>query len=424
MKNIIIMLGLITCMSCSKELNNRLPENHSVRNLSGNVILDWNKVAYQSFGGKAYQHSLMASRINAMTNISMHDAINAVHPVYSTYVFKEKDEKADPVAAAASAAYTVLINEIPDKKQYLDSALQKTLSEITDEGAKNRGIKLGHDAGMAIINLRTNDGSASDPAGKVLPSDIAGVYQPVPPFDFVFAPNWINVKPFGLQKNDQFRSVPPPALHSDEYTKDFNEVKETGNINSVSRTEDQTNYANYWYEFSEAGWNRITNIVSINKKLGLFETARLFALVDMAMADAYLAGWDSKFFYNCWRPYTAIHNANFDGNDYTTEDIQWEPAMPTPPVQDYPSTHSALGNAAATVIERVLGENTPFTMSSPTALPGFESRSFLNVREAADENADSRVMAGIHFRFACKAGQEMGDKIGIWIVDNYLKPLE
>lgn len=424
MKEFIIMLGLITCLSCSKDQNSRLSDNRSVENLSNNVILKWNEVAYQAFGGEAYQHSLMASRINAMTHIAMHDAINAIHPVYSTYEFKGKDEKADLIAAAANAAYTVLVNEIPEKKQYLDSALQQTLTAITDEEAKRRGILLGHDAGMTIIKSRANDGSAENPFGAVTPSVTPGTYQIVPPFDFVFAPNWVNVKPFGLQKNEQFRSVPPPAINSNEYTKDFNEVKETGSINTLLRTDDQTNCANFWYEFSEAGWNRVAKIIAVNKNLNLFETARLFALVDMAMADAYLAGWDSKFYYNCWRPYTAIRNAKLDGNDYTIEDLQWEPVMPTPPVQDYPSTHSALGNAAATVIEKILGENTSFTMSSPTALPSNESRSFANVRQAADENADSRVRAGIHFRFACEAGQEMGDKIGQWMVDNYLKPLE
>jgi hypothetical protein len=157
--------------------------------------------------------------------------------------------------------------------------------------------------------------------------------------------------------------------------------------------------------------------------LGLLETARLFALVDMALADAYVAGWDSKFHHNLWRPYTAIRNAHIDGNDETSEDQQWEPAMPTPPVQDYPSTHSALGNAAATVMAGMLGE-TPFSMTSPTAMPGNGARSFTGFRQAADENADSRVKAGIHFRFACDAGQEMGDKIGQWLLGNHLKPLK
>src|SRR5690606_10239452 len=150
--------------------------------------------------------------------------------------------------------------------------------------------------------------------------------------------------------------------------------KEAGRLNSIVRTEDENEYSNFWYEFSETGWNRVARTVAANKNLGLLETARLFALVDMSMADAYIAGWEAKFYHNVWRPFTAIRNAQKDGNDHTVEDLQWEPAMPTPPVQDYPSTHSALGNAAATVMASILGDDVSFSMSSPTALPGTNLR--------------------------------------------------
>lgn len=423
MKKIMFMPAVITCLlglSCSNE-QLKVSELEKVSN---DVILEWNEVAYEAFGGKKYQHSLMASKINAMTHIAMHDALNAISPVYSTYAYMGKDTDADPIAAAASAAHTVLVHEIPQKKQFLDSALMQTLSAVVDGDAENRGVQLGKEAGQAIINNRLNDGSVGDPMSPVAPSTEAGVYQAVPPFDIVFAPYWCDVKPFGLQSKDQFRSAQPPSLLSEEYTEDFNEVKETGKLDSYSRTEDQTDYTNFWYEFSEAGWNRVARTVALNKKLNLMETARLFALLDMALADAYISGWDSKFHYNCWRPFTAIRNAEMDGNDKTTADPTWEPAMPTPPVQDYPSTHSALGNAAATVLASILGDQTPFTMSSPTALPGKEMRSFTSFKQAADENADSRVMAGIHFRFACEAGQKMGDEVGKWLVGNYLKPIK
>ena len=146
------------------------------------------------------------------------------------------------------------------------------------------------------------------------------------------------------------------------------------------------------------------------------------ALVNMALADSYTAGWDSKFFYNHWRPYTAIRHAENDGNPQTAASADWEPLMPTPPVHDYPSTHSALGNAAATVLASLLGNETPFTMTSNTAQPSGSTRSFRSFHEAADENADSRVMAGIHFRFACEAGQTLGNKVGKWTVENHLRP--
>jgi hypothetical protein len=423
MKKTLFMFGVVTCLltvSCSDRQN---ADPEAVK-LPNDVILQWDEVAYQAFGGEAYLHSLMASRVNAMTHIAMHDALNAIHPVYSSYVFMGKDPEANPIAAAASAAHAVLKHEIPESIQLLDSALYKTLSAIAEDEAKSRGIQLGKAAAEAIINMRSNDGSDGNPMSPVPPSGKPGDYQAVPPFDILFAPYWVDVKPFGLQKQDQFRSLPHPALGSDEYAEDFNEVKAFGKLNSTVRTDDQSAICHFWYEFSEAGWNRVTRTIASNRKLNLFETARLFALVDLAMADAYIAGWDSKFHYNLWRPYTAIHQAETDNDDRTTEDPLWEPAMPTPPVQDYPSTHSALGNAAATVITMILGDNTSFTMDSPTKSPGNGARSFTSVRQAADENADSRVMAGIHFRFACEAGQDMGDKIGQWVVENHLKPLK
>lgn len=417
---ITVLTSSIFLFSCSRNNDGDI----SVRKLPNAVILDWNEIAFKAFDGPFYQHSLMASRINAMTHLAMHNAINAVEPVYATYGFTVKDTDADPVAAAASAAHTVLVHEIPGKKDFLDSALQKTVSSITDGAAKQKGIELGKKAGQAIIEARNNDGAAGDPISQIPLSKIPGIYQPVPPFNILFAPQWENVKLFGLKSKNQFRSAPYPALNSAEYATAFNEVKEIGKINSSVRSADQSAYAKFWYEFSEAGWNRVARTVAINKNLSLVESARLFALVDMALADSYIAGWDSKIHHNFWRPYTAIRNASNDGNNATIEDKEWEPSEPTPPVHDYPSTHSALGNAAAAVLAKLLGDNTSFTMPSFTAIPAGSTRSFTSFSQAANENADSRVMAGIHFRFSCTAGQELGNKIGNWIADNHLKPLK
>ncbi|HKZ65976.1 MAG TPA: vanadium-dependent haloperoxidase, partial [Chitinophagaceae bacterium] len=236
--------------------------------------------------------------------------------------------------------------------------------------------------------------------------------------------HWENVRLFALQTKNQFRPASHPALNSAEYVTAYNEVKEKGKINNSTRTADQSAFAKFWYEFSEAGWNRVARTAASDKKLNLWDAARLFALVDMALADSYIAGWDAKFHYNFWRPYTAIRNAAADENTLTSPDEQWEPAEPTPPVQDYPSTHSALGNAAATVLARILGDNTAFTMTSFTAIPAGNTRSFASFSQAANENAASRVMAGIHFRFSCDAGQELGDKIGNWIIENHLNPIK
>ena len=249
-----------------------------------------------------------------------------------------------------------------------------------------------------------------------------GRYQFTAPFDFAFVPGWRYLKPFALTRVDQFRSPPHPALDSEAYAADFAEVKAIGGVGSQARSPEQLSYAKFWYELSDIGWNRVARVVAAERGLGLQSTARLFALLNMAMSDAYVAGWDSKYHYDLWRPITAIRAAATDGNPATSADPTWEAALVTPPVQDYPSTHSALGRAAATVLASVFGDETAFTFPSTSADPPNASRSFTSFSQAADENADSRVMGGLHFRFACDAGQELGRQVAVWTLDHYLQP--
>ncbi len=412
------VIGLVSFTELSKK------KARPVSSLSADVVLYWDEVAYNAFGGTKYQHSLMAARIDAMVHLAIHDALNGIEEKYSRYAFTGKDRNANPISAAGYAAHTILMHEIPAQKNYLDSALKSSLENIRDEDAKARGAYLGKEAAIAVISKRVNDGAQRELTAPIPVSNKAGIYQAVPPFDFVFAPHWSDVKPFSLQRKDQFRSAPYPSLNSDVYAKAFNEVKQVGSSGSNIRTTDQTAFAKFWYEFSEAGWNRIARTVVASKKLDMLEAARLFALVDMALADAYIAGWDSKFHYNFWRPYTAIHKADLDGNYATAMDNDWTSSEPTPPVHDYPSTHSALGNAAATVLAGLLGDNTAFSFSSPTALPGHDVRSFKSFSQAAKENAESRVMAGIHFRFSCEAGLEQGRQVGEWTLQHQLQPIK
>lgn len=429
MKNILVLTSLsllfLFQIACKETGDITAPDQgNELDKYSNQIVLDWNLVAFDAMGGATYQHSLLASRINAMTHIAIHDALNAIEPRYQTYAFQQKNKQADPIAAVASAAYEVLVASIPDQKPLLDNRLASSLAGVPEGNGKTEGIELGKKAAAAILALRQNDGAFQDPIGVLVPTTEPGEYQVVPPFNFVFAPHWTTMQTFSLQKPDQFRITPQPALTSQTYTDAFNEVKRIGQKDSPHRSAEQTAIAKFWYEFSEIGWNRVTRVAATDRKLGLLATARLFALVDMALADAYTAGWDSKFYYNFWRPFTAIRAAETDGNPNTEADLQWEPSEPTPPVHDYPSTHSALGNAAATVLAAVLGDKVPFTMTSTTAAPAGTTRSFSSFSQAADENAESRILAGIHFRFSCEKGQQLGQKVGKWTVDNHLKPVE
>jgi hypothetical protein len=199
-------------------------------------------------------------------------------------------------------------------------------------------------------------------------------------------------------------------------------VQSVGAIDSTTRTADQSSYANWWYESSEIGWARAARVTATSEELDLWRAARMFALVSMSFYDGYLAGWDSKYHWDTWRPYTAIRAGDTDGNHATTKDAAWQSYLENPPVQDYPSTHSALGAGAAEVLKRSFGtDRVSFTMGSLTALPADPLRSFSTFTEASDENADSRVRAGIHFRFATEEGKALGRNVGRYLVEHHLR---
>lgn len=310
----------------------------------------------------------------------------------------------------------------PKQKDLVRAALDTTLLDTGVGSAVEQGKRLGAAAAAAVLAKRTDDGANADEAYR--PGTRPGSYQFTPGFDFLAAPHWRAVTPFALRTPDQFRVAPPPALASAEYAAAFNEVKAAGsNAADARRTREQTQYAAYWYEFSDIGWNRIARVVARDKKQDLWQRARTFALLNAAMADGYIAGWDSKMHYDFWRPVTAIRQADQDGNPATAADASWTPLPTTPPVQDYPSTHSVLGAAAAVVLAHAFGDRVTFTMASPTALPEAPVRSFASFSAAAKENVDSRVRAGIHFRFATDAGLALGERIGEYAVKTLLAPL-
>ena len=374
-----------------------------------------------------YRDPMAASRVLAMVHLAMHDAVNAARPRYRPYAYEphidETRAPADAAVAAAVAAHDVLAALYPKQKELVRVTLDSTLLDAGIGATVEAGKKHGAAAAAAMLARRANDGSTADEAYQ--PGTRPGEYQYTPGFDFLAAPHWRAVTPFTMRAPDQFRVVAPPALTSAQYTRDFNEVKATGSkAADAQRSVDQTQYAAYWYEFSDAGWNRIARSVARTKPQDLWQRARTFALLNAVMADAYIAGWDSKMHYNLWRPVTAIQQAARDGNDATSADAGWAPLLPTPPVQDYPSTHSALGAAAATVLAQSFGsDRVAFTMASPSALPEAPSRSFASFSSAAKENADSRVRAGLHFRFATTAGLQLGEQIGQQALKNTLGPV-
>jgi hypothetical protein len=234
-------------------------------------------------------------------------------------------------------------------------------------------------------------------------------------------PQWGQLMPFTMRASWQFRLPPPPALTNELYTRDYNEVKRLGGKQSAARTADQAEMARYWYEGSPQGWNRIGRIIAAKRGLDRWEHARLLGLLNAVVADGYIAGADTRYLYNFWRPVSAIRAEDADGNDATVADPGWETFMNTPPLPEYPSTHSVCGGAAATVMARFFGtDQMSFTMTSGPPFAGI-TRTFKNFSQAQEENGASRVYSGIHFRNSTVAGITQGEQIGRQAFAQYLQ---
>jgi hypothetical protein len=358
-----------------------------------------------------------------MVHAAMHDAVNSVTPRYEAYAVQVSPSgEASVEAAAVQAAYGVLIRLLPGQAALLDGARSASLSQIPDGPAKEEGLAVGEAVAARIVALRSTDGSAVD--GTYVFGSAPGEYQRTPPtFGNPAVPAWPFVKPFVLKRGDQFRPDGPPSLDSDEWAADFNETKRLGRVDSAERTAEQTEIALCDAEGSLPMWNRVARSVSAQRRTGLVENARLFALLNLAMVDANIACWDSKYTYRFWRPVTAIPLADTDGNDATEADPAWTPLRPTPLHPEYPSAHSCVSNAAAEVLTRFFGKHIAFSTSTSTC-PAGVVRSYDSFQDLADEVGDSRIYIGFHFRSAIRDGAKLGRHVGHWTFDRSLQPLE
>ena len=386
------------------------------------VVTDWNRTAITTLNAAGVRFPPQ-TRALAMMHAAIFDAVNATNHRYTSYAVDIYAPGASPEAAAAAAAYGVLLNLIPSQQISLDTAYAASLAQIPDGAAKNSGIATGMTVASGILALRSADGSNA--IVSYTPGTGPGVWQPTPPS---FAPAafvaFATTIPFTLQSSSQFLAEGPPALTSDEYTRDFNEVKSVGAFNSVTRTADQTEAAKFWIENSDFTWNLIARLAAANHQNDLSENARLFALLNMATADGIITGFNTKYTYNFWRPITAIRAADTDGNDKTTADPTWTSLSPTPAHPDYTSNHSIYSAAAATVMALVFGDDDfDFSITSSTA-PNHAVRSYHSFSQAAQECGMARVWVGFHFRTAVRHGLNQGKQIGRFAFEHYLKPVQ
>ena len=349
----------------------------------------------------------------AILHLAIHDALNSVERRYQTYTTtRTTTVRASADAAVAAAAQVTLAGLVPKCRGTFDEQLRVSLQNVTDAKAREAGVAIGRRVAASVLTKRENDGAAR--AINYVPGTSAGAYRPTPP-DFTPAlfPHWGSLTPFALKDSAQFRPAPPPAPASALARRDIAIVQEIGSSTSTTRTSEQSEIARFWYESSPQGWNRIARELAIARNLDPWSAARLLALVNVAMADGFIGGFEAKYHYNYWRPATAIRE---------TVDATWLSSLPTPPVPDYPSTHTVLGAAAAAVLARFFETDyVSFQMTSGAPYAGI-TRRFWSFSEAAQENGASRVLAGIHFPTAVKAGYEQGDRIGAYAFDQMLTP--
>jgi hypothetical protein len=372
---------------------------------SADVVSDWNAIA-EAIQIDKQLASPPSARVMSMMHVAIFEAVNAIDPRYHSYGLKlGLDPKAHKEAAAAAAAHSVLMSVYPEQSQRLNSALSASLATIQVDEAQSRGLALGKEASASVLRLRVNDGSSVAEAYR--PFTSPGVY--VPTATPVFS-NWGSSTPFIMTHGSQFRPEPPPALNSSTWADDSNEVRRMGGLNSSARSVEQTNIGRFWLFTGPQTWNPILRQVAGSKNLSVIESARLFALVNMAGNDAYVAVMDAKYAFNFWRPVTAIRNADLSKNPLTAREPDWQPLGPTPLHPEYPCAHCIASTAAGTVIKTILGDEVAvIRMTSPTA-PGV-TRMWSRVQDYIDEVSVARIYAGFHYRFSTKVGEDMGRKI-------------
>jgi hypothetical protein len=385
------------------------------------AVLDWNAIMVSLV---ATQQPFAQARFAAITHLAVFEAVNAITVEYKAYaVTNPAPSGASPEAAAIAAAHTVLKYYFPGNATALDAARVSSLAVIADGPAKTSGITIGELAAARVIAARENDGSAP-PASYMPGLPNPGEWQLTPSCTSgagLFL-QWRNLKPFGLRSADQFRLDAPPALDSARYARDYNEVKAVGGINSAFRTQDRTDVARFYANVSPtAVWNPVARQLSISHGASLSESARAFALLNMAISDGAVATFDTKYTYNFWRPETAIRSGDSDGNRMTDPDPAFAPFISTPCFPGYPSAHGTLSNAAREVLESLYGTRRHSIILSNAAVPGIALK-YSKLKEITDDISDARVYGGIHFRFDQDAGGDLGRLVGEYVYKHNLGP--
>jgi len=405
-------------------LNMRHPKRHAHgARESGQAVIDWNRVLLSIVNTPGAQPAtIQPTRNFAILHAAIYDAVNSIDRAHEPYLISVRAPRsASETAAADAAAHTILVALYPSQQSALDADYAGELAKVPNGPAKDKGIRLGDQVANDLVAIRANDGS-----NVAAPPFVAGTnpgdYRSTPPnFPTPVFTTWGQVTPFVLERGDQFRPGPPPPLTSDAYAAAVNEVQSLGSATSTTRTADQTEIGKFWNPPIQNFWNQIAQTVALAHHSDLPTTARLFAALNLSVADSVIAFYDAKYTYRLWRPVTAIRLADSDGNHLTAADPSWLPlSVNTAPDPSYPGAHSTISAAAAVPLASFYGDDQRFSVTSP-ALPDV-TRSFTSFTAAAEEAGLSRIYAGQHFRFDHIAGLKLGHEVARFALSNSLLP--
>ena len=400
---------------------------------AGDAVAEWNREAVRLALSSppaipAALSPVQQTRAMAIVQVAVHDAVNGLTGEYATYLSPgPAPDNASPEAAAIAAAHHALRNLFASQAGPLDTLYAASLA-AHGLSADDPGVGYGRSAATAILEARADDLSAQAQFPYTAPgAGSPGVWVPVSGAANAQAllPGWGSVTPFVLRDGSQFRPEAPPALGSEQYAEDYNEIKIIGAANSPLRTAEQTRIAQFWLASPTAIWSPVLRQVIAARGLDLSATARAFALFYLATSDTSVACWEAKYAYNFWRPQAAIRAGDADGNDLTAGDAAWTPLHATPRHPEYPSGHTANSGSMAVILGLLFGDDPgvriEVTLAQPPPAPPI-TRRWDTFDEALEEVIDARVYSGIHFRTADEVGARLGRQVAQFVSTHALRP--
>ncbi len=367
----------------------------------------------------------VAARNLAIVHLAIFDAVNAIEGSCVPYrLSPEVAADADIHVAVTAAAHRVLANLYPKQASRFDTLVLQQYQAVPESRRKKEGIRVGREVADALLRWRQTDGA--DQQGQYYFSRKPGDWLPTSQFkEQPLLPLWGHVNPFCIKPLSHFSLAKPPKVSSEQYAEELELVYQLGGLDSAGRTPEQTQIAFFWADGPETTtpvghWNEIAQGLAVQQRTSVVQNARLFALLNLAMADAGIVCWRCKYEYRRWRPLSAIHYAHVDGNTRTRKDEHWEPLLAVPMSPEYVSAQSSFGGAAEIVLANFFGANLPVKV--PGRTPGLAPRLYESVQRAAEEAGQSCIYGGVHFPSGSQNGLKMGRQVGAFVVENELLP--